>query len=51
MKTVKKAKTYTGTWNVISLISKEAEIVEVMRRWKLNIPGISETKKPVINVE
>ncbi|KAK9687816.1 hypothetical protein QE152_g35987 [Popillia japonica] len=34
-----------GTWNITSLTGKEVEITKEMRKFKLDILGISETRK------
>ena len=34
-----------GTWNLTSLSGKEVELIEEMKKFKIKILGVSETKK------
>ena len=34
-----------GTWNIKTLNSKEEEIIEEMKKYKISILGLSEVKK------
>ena len=40
-----------GTWNIQSVRSKEIELVQEMRKYKISILGVTETKKKGQGIE